>query len=136
MHAEPCRRGTLVAVQPGAGFTAPPPAYIADHDTAPQQVVRNDPTSVLIRTLQNKKAKEDAKRKQARPAGAAGRCARCGGRSVDEGRCGATPACGMAGWGGRPVGGGAGRLHARSGKMNTISSCWQLACNVLVPAAS
>lgn len=34
----PRRRGTLVAVQPGAAFTAPPPAYIADHDTAPQQV--------------------------------------------------------------------------------------------------
>ena len=64
------RSGTLVAVQPGAAFSAPPPAYIADHDTAPQQVVRNDPTSVLIRTLQNKKAKEDAKRKQSKAAGA------------------------------------------------------------------
>lgn len=36
--APPRRRGTLVAVQPGAAFTALPPAYIADHDTAPQQV--------------------------------------------------------------------------------------------------
>lgn len=69
-HAPIHRRGTLVAVQPGAGFTAPPPVYIADHDTTPQQVVRNDPTSVLIRTLQNKKAKEEAKRRAAKAAGA------------------------------------------------------------------
>ena len=61
-----------MAVQPGAAFTAPPTAYVADHDTAPQQVVRNDATSLLIRTLQNKKAKEEAKRKQAKAAGAWG----------------------------------------------------------------
>ncbi len=35
------------------------------------QVVKNDQTSVLIRTLQNKKAKEEAKRKQTKAAGAA-----------------------------------------------------------------
>jgi hypothetical protein len=58
-----------VAVQPGAAFSPPPSVYIADHDTAPQQVVRNDPTNILIRTLQNKRAKEEAKRKQARTAG-------------------------------------------------------------------
>ena len=71
-----------MAVQPGAAFTAPPPVYIADHDTAPQQVVRNDPTSVLIRTLQNKKAKEEAKRRAAKAAGARARMrlgTRCGG---------------------------------------------------------
>lgn len=57
-----------MTVQPGAAFVAPPP-YIADHDTAPQQVVKNDDTSILIRTLQNKAAKQEAKRKQAKAAG-------------------------------------------------------------------
>ncbi|KAL4443058.1 hypothetical protein ABPG77_008549 [Micractinium sp. CCAP 211/92] len=61
-------RGTLVAVQPGAAFCAPPVLYIADHDTAPQQVVKNDTTSHLVRTLQNKKMKEEAKRKHSRTA--------------------------------------------------------------------
>ncbi|EFN58792.1 hypothetical protein CHLNCDRAFT_140569 [Chlorella variabilis] len=61
-------RGTLVAVQPGAAFSSPPTVYIADHDTTPQQVVRNDTTNILIKTLQNKRAKEEAKRKQARAA--------------------------------------------------------------------
>jgi len=62
-----------VAVQPGAAFSAPPAVYIADHDTAPQQVVKNDTTSHLIRTLQNKKGKEEAKRKQGKAAGEAQR---------------------------------------------------------------
>ena len=60
-----------MAVQPGAAFSSPPTVYIADHDTTPQQVVRNDTTNILIKTLQNKRAKEEAKRKQARAAGAA-----------------------------------------------------------------
>lgn len=70
-HREPLPhcRGTLVAVQPGAAFCAPPVLYIADHDTTPQQVVKNDTTSHLVRTLQNKKMKEEAKRKQSRTAG-------------------------------------------------------------------
>lgn len=58
-----------MAVQPGAAFCAPPVLYIADHDTAPQQVVKNDTTSHLVRTLQNKKLKEEAKRKQSKTAG-------------------------------------------------------------------
>ncbi|GAB4820663.1 hypothetical protein N2152v2_007709 [Parachlorella kessleri] len=58
-------RGTLTCIQPGAAFTAPPTPYIAAHDTAPpeNQVVRTDPTSILIRALQSRKAKEDAKKK-------------------------------------------------------------------------
>ncbi|PRW56014.1 SAP domain-containing [Chlorella sorokiniana] len=98
-------RGTLVAVQPGAAFTAPPPAYIADHDTAPQQVVKNDQTSVLIRTLQNKKAKEEAKRKQTkaadkgkRPAAAAADDGEGGGRASKR------PAAAAAGDGAGPSG--------------------------------
>lgn len=59
-----------MAVQPGAAFQVAPTPYIADHDTTPQQVVRMDPTNILIRTLQNKRAKEEAKRKQAKAAGA------------------------------------------------------------------
>lgn len=71
-HMSPIRRrGTLVALQPGAAFCAPPVLYIADHDTTPQQVVKNDTTSHLVRTLQNKKMKEEAKRKQSKAAGAA-----------------------------------------------------------------
>lgn len=74
----PACRGTLVSIQPGAVFSAPPTAYIADHDTAPpeDQVVKSDPTSLLIRALHSKKSKEDAKRKQAKAAGG-WRCCRC-----------------------------------------------------------
>lgn len=53
-----------MAVQPGSLFAAPPAAYVADHDTAPpeDQVIKTDPTSLLIRALQSRKAKEDARK--------------------------------------------------------------------------
>ena len=53
-----------MAVQPGSLFAGPPAAYVADHDTAPpaDQVIKTDPTSLLIRALQSRKAKEDARK--------------------------------------------------------------------------
>lgn len=96
-------RGTLVAVQPGAAFSAPPALYIADHDTAPQQVVKNDTTSHLVRTLQNKKLKEEAKRK--------GKAADKGKRPVEEGEGGRPakrPAAGDGGPGPSNAAGGSG----------------------------
>lgn len=57
-----------MTVQPGSLFAAPPVAYVADHDTAPpeDQVIKTDPTSILIRALQNRKAKEEAKKVQSK----------------------------------------------------------------------
>lgn len=50
----------------------PPAPYIADHDTAPpeHQVVKSDPTSLLIRSLQSKRSKDEAKRRATKAAGA------------------------------------------------------------------
>eukprot|EP00887_Chlorella_sp_A99_P001386 scaffold8.g1386.t1 len=102
-------RGTLVSIQPGAVFSAPPAPYIADHDTAPpvHQVVRSDPTSLLIRTLHTKKAKEEAKRKQAKAADKGKRPADDG----EGGRSAKRPAHDAAG----PSGGGAGPSGAGPG---------------------
>lgn len=56
----------LTQVQAGAIFTTQPIAFVADYDTSPPegQVIKTDPTSLLIRNLQNRKAKEEAKKKQ------------------------------------------------------------------------
>lgn len=70
-------------MQPGAAFTAPPAPYIAAHDTTPQQIVQTDPTSILIRALQSRKAKEEAKRK----AKAAGALVEAVGRAVGRRGC-------------------------------------------------
>ncbi|KAL4457802.1 hypothetical protein ABPG75_012667 [Micractinium tetrahymenae] len=108
-------RGTLVAVQPGAAFCAPPVLYIADHDTAPQQVVKNDTTSHLVRTLQNKKMKEEAKRKQSKAAdkgkrpveeGDGGRPAKRPAGGGDAGAGPSSAAAGGGGAGGSGAGGG------------------------------
>lgn len=74
----------LLVCDPPARPTAltaplPRPAHLV------RQVVNNDQTSVLIRTLQNKKAKEEAKRKQSKAAGAvAGEGRSCGGLGCME----------------------------------------------------
>lgn len=62
------RRGLLTSVQPGSAFVSAPALYIADHNTAPpvNQVVKTDPSSLLIKTLQKQVPKEDPKRKGAR----------------------------------------------------------------------
>lgn len=53
---------------PGSAFSSTPVTYIADHDTAPPpgQVITTDPASLLLRTLQSRKAREEAKRKPTR----------------------------------------------------------------------
>lgn len=60
-------RGLLTSLQPGAAFSSAPALYIADHDTAPPegQVIKTDPSSLLIASMQPRKAKDDAKKKAA-----------------------------------------------------------------------
>ncbi|KAG7669385.1 hypothetical protein Ndes2526B_g05704 [Nannochloris sp. 'desiccata'] len=59
-------RGLLTSVQPGSAFVSAPVPYIAAHNTAPppDQVVKTDPTSLLIKSLQSRKAKEDGMKKK------------------------------------------------------------------------
>jgi hypothetical protein len=59
-------RGLLTSVQPGSAFVSAPVPYIAAHNTAPppEQVVKTDPTSLLIKSLQSRKAKEEAPKKK------------------------------------------------------------------------
>jgi hypothetical protein len=59
-------RGWLTSVQPGSAFVSAPVPYIAAHNTAPppNQVVKTDPTSLLIKSLQSRKAKEEAPKKK------------------------------------------------------------------------
>ena len=62
-------RGLLTEIQRGAGFSSAPIPYIADHDTAPpeSQIVKTDPSSLLIRSLQIRKAREEGSKKAKRP---------------------------------------------------------------------
>lgn len=64
------RRGLLTSIQPGALFLNQPATLIADYSTAPpaDQIIKTDPTSLLIRTLQTRKAREEAKRRKGKRA--------------------------------------------------------------------
>eukprot|EP00890_Picochlorum_soloecismus_P006816 jgi/Picsp_1/95/NSC_00095-R1_sap domain-containing protein len=73
-------RGLLTGVQAGAVFYSAPASYIAMHDTSPpsSQVVKTDPSSLLIKSLQARKgkkavAKRDAKGKRSAEQDASGR---------------------------------------------------------------
>jgi hypothetical protein len=58
----------LISLQPGAVFSSAPIVYVAHHDTAPppSQIVKTDPTSTLIRSLQSRKPQaENIRKKQA-----------------------------------------------------------------------
>ncbi|KAL6773904.1 hypothetical protein ACKKBG_A22985 [Auxenochlorella protothecoides x Auxenochlorella symbiontica] len=57
-------RGHFTRTKPGPTFLSPATPYIASHDTDPpaSQVIKSDPTSILVRALQSRK--EEAKRKQ------------------------------------------------------------------------
>jgi septal ring-binding cell division protein DamX len=59
-------RGLLTSVQPGSAFVSAPVPYIAAHNTSPppNQIVKTDPTSLLIKSLQSRKAKEEPKKKK------------------------------------------------------------------------
>ena len=62
----------LTAVQAGSAFVSAPVPYIADHNTSPplNQVVKTDPSSLLLTSLQSRKSKEDARKVKARKAAA------------------------------------------------------------------
>jgi hypothetical protein len=100
-------RGTLTAIQPGAVFTAAPVGYVADHDTDPpaDQVIKTDPTSILIRGLQGKKAKEEAKKRHQQTARAADKGKRPA-DSLEAGRAPKRIAPGEAGPSGASLGAG------------------------------
>jgi len=55
----------LTGVQAGAVFYSAPATYIAMHDTSPpsSQVVKTDPSSLLIKSLQARKGKKAAARR-------------------------------------------------------------------------
>jgi hypothetical protein len=56
----------LISLQPGAVFSSAPIIYVAHHDTAPppSQIVKTDPTSTLIRSLQSRKPQAESSRKK------------------------------------------------------------------------
>lgn len=77
----PVRRGHFTRTKPGPTFLSPATPYIASHDTDPpaSQVIKSDPTSILVRALQSRK--EEAKRKQGgKAAGASATPSLCWGK--------------------------------------------------------
>ena len=59
-------RGHLTNVQSGSLFTSSPSLYVACHNTAPPpgQLIKTDPTSIIIRAIQARKGQDLAKKKQ------------------------------------------------------------------------